>query len=352
MRAENPFTLGFGKEPTTVVSREETVSKIVASFNREDMGSQLFVLSGVRGAGKTVLLTEVKKELSNRDDWITIEVNSNKDIVRQLLQKLYSRNRLRSLIEKAKIDLTVFGIGIHLEGAEPVYDDEVALEQVLQTIKEDGMRVFVAIDEVINTQFMREFASLFQILIREQLPIFLLMTGLYENISDLQDVDNLTFLYRAPKVELYPLNTMGMANQYVQRLKVSYQKGRELALLTNGYPFAFQVIGKVLWDDPDITDADMKYQLDGYLQDYVYRKIWSELSEVDKQVMVAMVNLGADTSNEVKIGDVRERLDMKSGKMAVYRDRLIKKGLIKPENYGHVCLALPRFDVFVKEYAD
>lgn len=53
---------------------------------------------------------------------------------------------------------------------------------------------------------MQAFASAFQIFIRQDLPLYLLMTGLYENINNLQNEDNTTFLYRAPKVELKSLN--------------------------------------------------------------------------------------------------------------------------------------------------
>ena len=68
---------------------------------------------------------------------------------------------------------------------------------MLESLKKKGKRVLVSIDEVTNTQQIREFASAFQILIRQDLPIFLLMTGLYQNIYEIQNEK--TFCIGHPK---------------------------------------------------------------------------------------------------------------------------------------------------------
>ncbi len=77
---------------------------------------------------------------------------------------------------------------------------------MLSHIKRLGKRLLITIDEVINSENIKIFASSFQIFLREEYPIYLLMTGLYENIYDLQNEKSLTFLYRAPKIILEPLN--------------------------------------------------------------------------------------------------------------------------------------------------
>ena len=69
------------------------------------------------------------------------------------------------------------------------------------------------------------------------------MTGLYENINNLQNEKNLTFLYRAPKIELKPLNIRRIANNYKANFNLSDEDANHMAALTNGYPFAFQVLG-------------------------------------------------------------------------------------------------------------
>ena len=48
-------------------------------------------------------------------------------------------------------------------------------------------------------------------------------------------------------------------------------------------------------------------------------------------------------STMVKNLDLRKRLGLSSGEMSVYRDRLVKKGLIDTSNYGYMSFRLPRF---------
>ncbi len=43
----------------------------------------------------------------------------------------------------------------------------------------------------------------FQILIREDLPVFLLVAGLYEDIEDVENTDGLTFFLRAETIRIY-----------------------------------------------------------------------------------------------------------------------------------------------------
>jgi hypothetical protein len=99
------------------------------------------------------------------------------------------------------------------------------------------------VDEVANTQAMREFASAYQILVRKKLPVFLLMTGLYGNIRKLQDEKTLTFLYRAPRIDLRPLNIGIIANNYRRNLGLGGNEALRMARMTKGYSFAFQVFG-------------------------------------------------------------------------------------------------------------
>lgn len=84
----------------------------------------------------------------------------------------------------------------------------------------------ITIDEVTNNEFMQVFAGSFQIFVRQDLPVFLLATSLYENIDELQNEKNLTFLYRAPKIQLKPLNNRAIMNKYKTILKLNQNKLR------------------------------------------------------------------------------------------------------------------------------
>ena len=54
----------------------------------------------------------------------------------------------------------------------------MALSKMLAVLKKHKKKLLVTVDEVVNNQYVREFVTTFQILGQENLPIFLLMTGL------------------------------------------------------------------------------------------------------------------------------------------------------------------------------
>lgn len=337
----NPFTLSFGKKPTQFISRITQTNEIVSAFQAEEPSSQIYMLTGVRGSGKTVLMTTISHILKKDDRWIVMELNPTRDLLQSLAAKLYSLPEMHPLFLKAKLDLSAFGLGLSLENAIPVADIETAISRMLEQVKKAGKRLLISIDEVTNSEQIRVFASAFQIFIRQEYPIFWLMTGLYDNIYNLQNEKTLTFLYRAPKALLEPLNYTAVKKTYMDIFKISEAEAEEMTRLTKGYPFAFQVLGYLCWENAARPLSDILPEYDQYLEEYVYDKIWSELSEMDQKIVYTM-----STTGKTRIKDIRESLNMKSELFSVYRDRLKRKGVVDTKQYGYMSLALPRFDLF------
>lgn len=59
----NPFTLSFGKKPLQYISRIMQTNQIIESFNAEIPSNQIFMITGVRGSGKTVMMTNIADEI-------------------------------------------------------------------------------------------------------------------------------------------------------------------------------------------------------------------------------------------------------------------------------------------------
>ena len=211
---QNPFTLTFGKSPLEPVERPVQTNEIVDAFTAESVNQQMFIITGVRGSGKTVMMTEIARRLREKENWVVIELNPSTDLLQAMLAKLNSNKVCAAIIKSAKIDLSFFGFGVAIEGVPAITDAETAIITILEKMKKSGKRLLVTIDEVTNNDFMKVFAGSFQIFVRQDLPVFLLATGLYENIDELQNEKNLTFLYRAPKIQLKPLNQLAIINKY------------------------------------------------------------------------------------------------------------------------------------------
>jgi hypothetical protein len=338
---KNPFTITFGKEPTQLVSRIQQVNKLVEDFSEEDPSYQACIISGVRGIGKTVTLTEICGRLEQEEDWVVVHLNAGMDLLQSLASKLYHSQRLLGIFDTASINLSFFGIGVSIETTPPITDIEVAIERMLEVVKKQRKKVLISIDEVVSDDNMKIFSNTFQLLLRKDLPVFLLMTGLYENISDLQNEKNVTFLLRTPKMELEPLNIAMMADCYRKQLNISEKEALEMAELTKGYPFAFQVLGYLCYENHD-SYRDEILQFDYYLSEYVYNKLWSELSEKDRLLTIAIKNSDNTTENILRLSG------MKKNELSVYRDRLIKKGLVVGKTRGILTFTLPRFENFIE----
>ena len=339
----NPYTLTFGKLPDQMIERISQTEEVVSTFRSNPPVQQTYIITGIRGSGKTVFMSSILKTLSSSDEWIAVELNPERDLLKGLLTKLTSDNALVRIFKSAKINLSFFGLGLEISGEAPITDTEVALSKMLSSLGKKGKKVLIAIDEVTNSRIMREFAHSFQIFLRQNLPVYLLMTGLYDNIYTLQNEKSMTFLYRSPKLHLSPLNTGTMANNYMSNIGVSKNDALEMARITRGYPFAFQLLGYLTCE----KNGDFNAALPTFkqsLEEFVYEKIWSELSKTDKDVLVAMAEDGTG-----QVSSIREKLGYDTNHFNPYRMRLIRKGIIEGETNGHVSFCLPLFDEFVLE---
>ena len=340
MARHNPYSLTFGKEPLQIIQRIAQEIEIIDTFSMENPTNQLYIITGVRGVGKTVMMTEISQKISQDESWITIELNPEGNMIKSLGAKLYSVDKMQNLFDGLSISASLFGFGVEVQKNPRIVDEEVAISEMLKTLKKRNKRLLITVDEATNNAQMRRFASAFQILIRQDLPVFLIMTGLYENINALMNVDNLTFLYRAPKCVLKPLNNTAMISNYQSVLNISREKAAEMAELTKGYSYAFQVLGYLTYENNGEYEPiiDLYRQ---YLEEYVYEKIWSELSAKDQELVVAIAE-----SKTGKVSDIREIIDISNNEFNPYRGRLIKKGIVNGDKRGYVTFNLPFFGEF------
>lgn len=349
----NPFSMTFGKAFASMVERDFQNNEIISGFLNSPPTFQVCMLTGVRGSGKTVAMTGIANSFKEDESWIVIDLNGERDMLEAMAAELASKKSLTSMFKNAHISISLPVLGIDLPTEPIVSDPAIILDQMLDCLTRKGKKVLVTIDEVSSNRFMKEYISQFQIYIRKDYNIFLIMAGLYENIYELQNQKTLTFLYRAPKIELKPLNTALVAQKYENLLNVSPDKALEMAKLIKGYPFAYQVMGYLYWNSlksdntnaAKTADIDLRIflpQLDYYLEEFVYEKIWSELSAKDKEVLIAIS--GLHTS---KVALIRDKINMNSNTFNVYRKRLIKKGVVKASEYGHLTFTLPRFEEFI-----
>ena len=345
MPQENPFTLMFGKKPERYITRYENTEQITSTFQANNPLSQIYLIEGVRGSGKTVLMTAVGKELAESERWLVVNLNPMRDLLADLAMRLTDSCRgIRDFFEKG-FSISLPGVGMGINGM-PAEDPVSIIERLLERLKKKNHKVLITIDEVRHDQNMRIFASQFQIFVRQDYPLFLLMTGLYEDIYAVQNDPALTFLLRSPKLRLKPLSLTQIVYQYQSIFQIEPETARELAQITKGYAFAFQALGALYWEHGKKRAlSEILAMLDGMLDDYVYKKIWEGLSQQDKNVVKAIGDADA-----LRVKEICERTGMTSSTFSKYKERLENKGILESPSHGYVSLSLPRFGNVIRNY--
>ena len=342
----NPFSLGFGKYPLEAIDRPVQKEEILDAFCSTPINQQIFLITGIRGCGKTVLLTEVSKQLKNDDGWIVISLNPELDMLHSLAAKLSALLPLADLYRRANINLSLLGLGVSIDGIAPIADDETAITRMLEVVKKKGLRVLITVDEVVNNPSMRAFAASFQMFIRDDLSVFLLMTGLFENVNSLQNEKSLTFLLRAPKIQLNPLNLGAIARRYQNLFHLSNKEAAQMAAATKGYAFAFQALGFLTYRDGKESYRRVLPDYRQYLEEFVYEKLWSEMSEKDRALALAVAH-----AEDTHVMQVRTLMNVSSPYFERYKKRLVQKGILETPSRGVIAFVLPMFREFVLDKA-
>ena len=355
---QNPFVTTYSKIPDSSYIPTEQTKEIVENFMYDIPAESVYKITGVRGSGKTVLLAKVEEEIlelsgdEKTGKWIVYRISPSRDMLQQLLAYLakdFSGSKGNGKKKVSGVNLsgsimgTGAGIGITSETDDRYFDVGTEINEFLEKAKNAGRKILVGIDEVSRTKEMEIFVAEFGKWLRAKYPIYLVCTGLYENIEQLYNVPNLTFFRRATTIMTSPLNFVKMSEMYRKRLGVDRSKAKELAEITDGYAYAFQELGVISFKHKDWSLEELEDELKTELYAYAYEKIWEELSAGDRALVKLLTN-----KDEYTKAEVTSRME-KPQNYAVYRDRLIKRGILR-KRQGFIGLALPYFREYVLEY--
>jgi energy-coupling factor transporter ATP-binding protein EcfA2 len=340
----NPFSLDFGAQPNLYIPRIDEQNKIISTFMAEKPSSHIFLILGARGSGKTVLMTAVSRRIKEEEKWLHVDLNVESDMLNTLAASIerYTKGKF----PKIKFEVSVKGVSLSMEKNNTYSDIQVDLDSMLSTLKKHNINVLITIDEVVNSQNVREFTTYFQHCIREELPVFVLMTGLYKNVRALQNNKSQTFLKRAPKITIGPLSNRRIAKQYEEVFGLSEEESFALAAQTNGYSYGFQILGYSLFEqNKSNMDDKVLFEYQTNLEECSYEKIWEELSPSERDVVKAI----AEEEDNVQVKDVREKLGFDSNNFSTYQTTLENSGILdNTAAYGRLKFALPYFKAFAK----
>lgn len=334
----SPFNIAFGEMPRSAIAREKEIELIEKTFLDDSPESKVYVITGPRGSGKTALLSTLKNDFKAKG-FLTVDLNVHRNMEEQFASRLYENGKMYKLFLKPEFSFSFHGLQFSIKGKTDVSDVDSLIGIMLNYLKKKGIKVLVTMDDVSLTEGMKSFVYSYQQMIREGYSVFLLMTGLYESVSEIEESKSLTFFLRAPKMVLKPLNLASIAYSYSSILNLKLPEAAKYAKLTNGYAYGYQLLGSLLYKNGISDDVLSEYDLK--LNENAYSLIWRELTHKEKSVL-------KELSKSQFIKDIMASLNMSNGAIQTYKKRLTDKGIVESNERGSLSFSLPRFKEFVE----
>jgi len=382
---QNPFSPGAGSPPPELAGRAPLLDQARITLGRVKAGrsERSFLLVGLRGVGKTVLLNKIKQlavELDYRA--VLIEAHEGKALAELLMpalrQLLISLDRMATISQKAKRGLRVLRsffngvklkyhdieIGIDVDPEPGVADSgnlEADLAEVFVALGEAAAErqsaVALVIDEMqyLSEEELSALIMAVHQISQQQLPLLVVGAGLPQLVALAgRSKSYAERLFQFPEVgALQPADAADAVQEPVQEQGVEFtpEALQEIFTQTKGYPYFLQEWGYQAWNlathSPIGIDVvrQATHESIRRLDANFFRVRFDRLTPREKEYLRALADLG-DTAQ--RSGDIADRLHVKVQSIAPARNGLIKKGMIYSPAHGDTAFTVPLFSEFMK----
>ena len=374
----NPYTPGAGVMPGYLAGRDDIIQDGKDSIYSLMNGypRQPIIYYGLRGVGKTVLLTALK-EYAIKEGVLAFhfeiqeKVSLINDIIlsaNQTLAKISKVEKIKNIFEVAKNSLQSFTLTYTTgENSISVEMNKKLSEMMLQSnlvelllnlgrlAKESKNTIIYFIDEIQYAK-QNELEALITAQHRinqERLPITIIAAGLPKilvNMTESKTYAERMFAF----IEISSLEYKDAKNAIVNPGKpfdITYTEEalKEIYQITEGYPYFIQqfcyLISKKYKDiDLNIVN-EMKSIFFKELDKSFFKVRFDKCTPREKEFMFAMANCGELPCTVANVAHILNK-DLKS--ISPIRARLINKGLIYATRYGEIDFTIPKFDEFLK----
>ena len=359
---DNPFTPSFGEVPLIMAGRAQVIQELDRSFSSTSRRPILTsVISGARGTGKTALLTFAEAQARERG-WVSVSLVS----LPGLLEEAYEQSCRQAdhVIDMTLRTKRISSLGIgpmsvgisHSETTTPGW--RTRMNVLLDRLAEKGAGLLMTIDEITpRLDELIQLTSAYQLFVREERRVALLMAGLPHNVSLLLNDKSVSFLRRAESIRLGRI-----ADHEIERaLRDTFaQAGRsvsddvieEAVHTIGGFPFMMQLVGFNMWEEggtsKDIKDARARRGIRLATEEFKTRILlpsYQELSPMDRRFLQAMLQDEGDSL----LSTIARRLGKTNSYATQYKNRLLEHGIIGMRGSRSVGFELPSMREFLVE---
>ena len=355
---QNPFNPSFGSRPVHFYGRQEITRSIISAVDDKNSPWRTTLITGVRGSGKTALLSDIRINLDSRNV-VALYVVPNEALLDNVLVQLYRQlpnSMANSMPEFKNISFNLgVTVGFEKNKKTPYFTETFSyyIMELMDSYMKQGKHIVFLIDEAQkHTGDMRILISKYQDLVMRDYSVSMVIAALPTVISDIINDDILTFLRRAKQCELENVEVMVVEHEFKKvflgvNAKLTEAMVAMAANSTCGYPYLIQLVGYYLWDkiqessSIDLLD-DVLFKSKAELFRNVHRLIFADLSNREREFVFAMSE--DDGSSAVSL--IGERMQKAKNFISLYRERLITAGVVKPVGYGLLSFCYP----YMREY--
>lgn len=385
----NPYRPGAGRRPPVLAGRESLIAAFDGVRRRAEErgeGDRGWIINGLRGVGKTVVLNEMLRQVATRG-WITAKVEAtagtplqvalSASLVRSMRTATgrHPEPRMRRLLGVFKAfsmrldpSTGMMSLGVDVEPVTGVADsgrfadDLMALLAVMgETSRELGIGTLVLVDEM--QEAAKDDLVAVNTAVHElgqadaPLPVTVVGAGLPSLPTRLADATSYAErLYDYRPIGLLPADAAAAAlTRPSEELGVAWEpEATALALEAAGaYPFLLQAIGKHVWDvarSSPISTDDVEVGVEfarREVDEGLYLSRWERATPAQQALLRALAASGSETpvamSKLVALLGKRRVSDL-----SVARSELIRKGLVYAPDRGMLAFTVPGMGSFVR----
>ena len=382
---QNPYAPGAGTPPPELAGRDELIERAAVALDRIRAGksARSFILYGLRGVGKTVLLNRIRLDAEARGiASVRIEAPEERSLpallipaLRAALLRLSRGEALKDNLLKGMRALASFTKSLKVKykdiefnidadpeiGLADSSDLDTDLTDLLLTLgKAAGERATALVLFIDELQYVPEeqLASLIAALhsaSQEQLPITMVAAGLPQLVGQTGRAKS----YAERLFEFVPVDRLDDDDARNALVVPASKEGvafnpdaiAEILRQTSGYPYFLQEWGKHSWNVADASPIelnDVQHATNEALAELdasFFRVRFDRLTPTQKRYMRAMAELGPGPHRSGNIADILKR---KVTTVAPVRNSLIAKGMIHSPAHGDTAFTVPLFDGFMK----
>ena len=378
--AVNPFKPTAGKMPPILIGRQSIIDDFSEALaNGAGAPGRIMLITGQRGFGKTVMLTEFRR-IAKAQQWETIAETASEGLVARLIAALspsgmrFDQANLSPSIGIAGIATASLGQARFSTESNPLTLRNAINKRLASKKIGKGKGILITIDETqaASREDLIAIATAVQHVITdgdesdvpdaEKKGIAVVFAGLPSMLNDLLGNEVTTFLRRALRRELDNVPLPDVRGAYLESVAssgktIDAESALAAACESDGYPYMVQLIGYYMWQSAQRRGSNMIEAQDVSLgvedallafDDAVCAPALDGVTSAERLFLTAMAQ---DAPNVTKVGDIAARAKRSRSWVNKYRAVLIANRLIRPSGHGELEFAVPHLGEYLRDRA-